>query len=358
MILKSIFLKNFRLYKEAEFQFTPDVNQIIGPNAYGKTTVLEAVNLLMTGRSFRTSQLSDMINKDESAFFIEGTFIKHGIEQTIRFSYDGKDRKILFNQTPCASITGLFGVLQGTIMIPDDVALIKGSPKERRRFLDLHLVQIDPLYVHHLTRYHRAMRHRNILLRNRNTSTIETWEIEMAKSAAYIYGARSDAVNDLQTACLPVQDVLSEGREKISLVYKANSNPGCDDTMNHYLAQYHRMRERELQFGVTQVGPHRDDLSISIDDQEARYFASEGQQRSCVTSLRFAEWERLHQLAEDPPLMLIDDIGVSLDMTRRRKMVDLLDRFHQVVLTSTTPLECGGSASALITRRLDADISQ
>ncbi|NGX43317.1 MAG: DNA replication and repair protein RecF [Chlamydiae bacterium] len=343
MYLQSLHLRNFRIYTDRHFTFSPRVNVICGPNACGKTSILEAISLLMTGRSFRTSQTKDVIRHGASFFYVEAIFVKHGVEQSLKMSFDGKERKILHNHTLCPSLSGLLGLLQGAVMIPDDVALIKGAPGTRRRFLDQQLAQVDPLYVHHLTRYHRAMRQRNQLLRMKNLSTIETWEHEMAKAAAYIVRQRYRAVENLKTKCQEVQAALSGAREDLSLVYKSNAPAEEQEIYAYYLKQYAKTRPRELQFGSSLVGPHKDDLQIFIGNNEARYFASEGQQRSCVAALRFAEWGHLNQLAEDSPLMLIDDVGVSLDKNRRKQLFSLVGNLQQVYLTTTEELNGEGA---------------
>lgn len=340
MHLRTLFLKDFRIYTEKRFELSPGINVIYGANARGKTSVLEAVYLLMTGRSFRTTQMRDLIRHGASAFYIEAVFEKHGIEQSLKMTFDGRDRKVFYNHTSCPTLSGLLGLLQGTVMVPDDVELVKGSPRFRRRFLDLQLAQADPLYVHHLTRYYRAMRQRNHLLRTHNVTTIETWEQEMAKAAAYLVVQRNQVVKDLQgTSCMVLAE-LSDAQEEMSLSHK-NPAPQCEsDISAFYCEQYHRMRNRELQLGNTLVGPHKDDLQILLKGKDARYFASEGQQRCCVSALRFAEWERLKHHSEESPMMLIDDVGISMDRVRRKKMLSLVQKtLTQALLTATEKID-------------------
>ena len=175
LYLRNLYLRQFRRYEEVHFQFNPTINSIVGPNAHGKTTILEAIQFLMSGRSFRTQQPSDLIRHEQNYFYIEADFIKQGIQQTLKISYDGKERKIVHNSTVCQSSTNLLGLLQGVVVIPDSASLVKGSPLLRRHFLDLQIAQVDPLYVHHLTRYARAMRQRNVLLKRKDLATIHGW---------------------------------------------------------------------------------------------------------------------------------------------------------------------------------------
>ncbi|MGA8163512.1 MAG: DNA replication/repair protein RecF [Waddliaceae bacterium] len=335
MLLQTLTLKNFRLYTDRQFKFCPKINVICGPNACGKTTVLEAIHLLMTGRSFRTGQLRDMIREGAPFFAVEATFLKQGIEQSLTFFYDGNERKILYHHTPCRSLAGLLGIMQGVAMFPEDVALIKGAPSVRRRYLDMQLAQANPLYVHHLARYHRAMRQRNHLLRKKDLRTIETWEQEMAKAAVYLITQRRQAVEDLQVLSQQTLHKLSDSKEQLSLVYQTIPKKHQESIFSYYCEQYKTMRQREVHIGYTLGGPHRDDMRILLENKEAKYFASEGQQGSCVAALRLAEWERLSKLAEDSPLMFVDDIGIHFDQTRRAYLMSLLGSLQQVVLTTT-----------------------
>ncbi len=334
MHLRTLYLQNFRLYSEAAFDFTPGINTISGPNASGKTTVLEAIYLLMTGRSFRTAQLGDLIRQGSPYFYVEAAFLKHEVEQRIKISYDGKERKIFFNSSPCRSPSDLLGLLQGALVTPDDAALVKGAPALRRQYLDMQLAQVDPLYVHHLTRYHRAMRQRNCLLKAKNGNGIESWESEMAKAAAYVSLHRAKAIQELQAISRPLQEKLSGSDAALSLKYQTAA-PLQSDLAFYYSELYRKNRRREMDLGMTLHGPHKDDIAILLGEQEARHFGSEGQQRSCVAALRLAEWERLKQQSNELPLMLIDDFGISLDNERKERLMQHIAQLSQVFLTST-----------------------
>lgn len=335
MHIRSLYLKNFRNYEEKHFEFGPQINIIRGPNARGKTSILEAIHLLMTGRSFRSSQIKELIKHDQSEFYIELTFLKHGVEQRLRMAHTGKERKIFYNNTPCHAATSLIGVIPGTIMAPDDVSMVKGQPKLRRRFLDIQLALSDPLYVHHLTRYQRAMSCRNVLLKSKNLTVIDVWEQEMATAASYIVFKRYRALNDLQEHCSKILSKISMNTESIQLKYKSQCPDKEKDGKGYYFDLYKKMRSRELHFGKTLVGPQRDDMQILIGEKEARFFASEGQQRSCIAALRFAEWENLCRYADEKPLMLIDDLGISLDMSRRAHLFEHIGNLQQVFITTT-----------------------
>ena len=278
LFLRKLHLRHFRRYEEAHFQFIPSINRIIGPNAQGKTTILEAIHILMNGRSFRTQQATDLIHYGQKYFYMEAQFVKQGIEQTLKISYDGYERKIIYNSTVCQSAANLLGLVQGVVVTPDNASLVKGSPLVRRHFLDLQIAQVDPLYVHHLTRYVRAMRQRNTLLKRKDLLTINSWEQEMATAAAYVTIHRKSAVEDLQRLGNPLHVMLTGEEQPLTLDYKSSCKEIEDmqTLREHYLQQWNKMRPREKEIGMTLYGPHRDDLLIKIGEREARLFASEG----------------------------------------------------------------------------------
>jgi DNA replication and repair protein RecF len=340
MYLDSLYLKNFRLYKEKNLSFAPHLNVIIGPNGSGKTTILEAIHLLMTGRSFRTSQIKELIQKETDSFYAETNFIKYHVEQSLKFFYKVNERRITYNQTPLQSSSGLLGLLQGAILTPNDVNLIKGQPTFRRQFLDMQLSQADPLYVHHLSRYYRAMAQRNHLLRAKITHSIETWEKEMVKSGVYLVETRSQAISELSQIGDSFYTQLSTKAENFNLDYRTflNKKMEAEKAEFYYQEQLQKHRSREMALGNSLIGPHRDDFIICLQNKEARYFASEGQQRSCAVALRLAEWERLKRRGESIPIMLLDDVGFGLDLSRRKHLLSIVQSLHQVFISTTEEL--------------------
>lgn len=338
MHLRALYIKNFRKYEEAQVSFQPGLNWILGPNASGKTTILEALYVLMAGRSFRTPQMGELIRHGSDYFYLEAVFTKYGLEQTLKFSYDGKERKIIHNQTTLPTSTSLLGLLKGVVITPDDAALVKGQPNLRRHFLDLQIAQVDPLYVHHLTRYGKALQQRNVCLRLKKEAGIELWEHELAVSALYLTVQRTRAAVDLERLGQAMHERLAGEIFPFGLAYKtaAPTTPSAQGELKgYYIDLYKRHRKREMELGFTLAGPHKDDLLIHLDQKEVRHFGSEGQQRTCVAALKFAEWERMRAAEDGVPLMMVDDVGVSLDSSRKKRLLEHLDTMGQVFLTAT-----------------------
>ena len=328
MFLKNLYLRNFRNFTEAQVEFDPKCNVLHGDNAQGKTNLLEAIYLIATGRSFRTMKVEELIRHGQSFFYIEATVVRDMISQTIKLSFDGESRRLQTEANTYSSFHHLLGLLPSVLYAPGDTDLITGAPAVRRRFFNLHLAQSDPLYVHHLSRFWRAMKQRNCLLRMRNESDLECWEIEMAHSAAYLYVARSEMTSEIKEPLSRSSLKLSGEKETLELRYLPSYQP---DT---YLAQLKKSRPREVQFGSTLAGPHRDELALYIDEKPARLFASEGQKKTAMAALRLAEWERLCRRVEGTALMGIDDFGLHLDAPRQQLLCNTLGTLGQVFLTT------------------------
>lgn len=337
MFLKTLYLHQFRNYREAYFDFGQSLNLICGTNAQGKTTVLEAIHTLMSGYSFRPGLQQDLIHSGCNACYFETLFTKHGVDQKLQYYLSEKERKITHNHTPLSGISGLPGLIQGVIMTPDDALLVKGSPLLRRQFLDEQISQIDPLYVHFLSRYSKAMRHRNQLLKQKRLPSIESWEHEMARASAYIVLKRLSIIKILQMHANAFYNYLTKEREDLSLRYcsSASGYQTEEEIKIFYLSQFEKNRPREVMIGHTLTGPHKDDIWIGIGGRDARFFASEGQQRSCVIALRMGEWKCLEQISNEIPLLMIDDVGMGLDAQRRERLIQRIASLGQVFLTTT-----------------------
>lgn len=330
MRLKSLFLRQFRKLSECYFEFKPGVNALIGPNALGKTTVLEAIYFLIAGKSFRTHRVGDLFQTGTHRFDIACDFIKAGSASRLTVSVEPEMRQVVYHETRASNLSALLGLLLGSVMTPDDVHLVKGSPQARREFLDLQIAETDPLYSWQLARYSRAMRQRNALLRAKRLTTCESWEHEMAVSAAYLTQSRKKACSILQGHFQEIYSRLQDCEERVNLILHTG-----DESEAAFKEEWARTREKEMLLGYTISGPHKDDLDIFLHDKQAKIYASEGQKQTILLALKLAEWHRLLALSAEKPFFLLDDVGVSLDPTRRAHLFQEIDKMGQVFLTAT-----------------------
>jgi len=327
-MLKTIRLTHFRNFERVTISFCPGINQIVGENGIGKTNLLEALCLISTGKSFRTNNLKELIQKERERFNLELSFERDGIEQYLRLSFDGKNRLMRHNATEYKGYANVLGILPSIISSPSDLKLIEGSPKSRRHFLNLHIAQSDPLYVYYLSRYTKALAHRNALLKKRKTDAIELWEQQLAKCASYLMTKRKEAIDGLATPMITQYQNLSEKKERPMLQY----DPSLTTPPSPYL--WEKTRKQELKWGYTIIGPHRDDFQINLKNQPAKNYASEGQKRTLISALKLSEKARLID-----PFLALDDFSVHLDTSRRHLLIDQIKQSSQVFLTLPEPLD-------------------
>lgn len=312
---------------------------IRGENAQGKTNILEAFSLLSTGKSFRTSHLQDAIRHGTSSFFIQAHFQKEGVEQTLSLAFDGQTKKILHNQTTYTSFISLLGILPSVLIVPEDISFVIGSPTERRRFIDMHIAQIDPLYVYHLGRYYKAMKQRNALLKLQSEASISSWEYIMAGAAGYIIAARQRHILELFPKAQSYMNILSEEKDVLGLQYQGSLtlSGGEKDIAAQLFLHWQKMRKRELLAKSTLHGPHRDEIQLLINEREAKSFGSEGQKRCFVAALHLAQRDAFEQSIGSAPLVGIDDFGTHLDQKRSSVLLSHVATLGQTFLTSPLP---------------------
>ncbi|MEL7431343.1 MAG: DNA replication/repair protein RecF [Chlamydiota bacterium] len=345
MYLRKLRLRNFRNYVDQVFVFSPHVNVFVGENAQGKTNLLEAICLLSTGRSFRTSSLEELVQKGSEGFFIEAILQTASCQEFLRISYKKKVKLFTHNSSSYSSFKNLLGMMPSVIHLPSDIELISGAPATRRKFLNIHLAQKTPLYAHYLFRYNRAMKQRNALLKSRakrSSSDIWSdkdapiWEGEMARSGAYLTWMRQELLQRLAPLFEENIAYFSSQKETARCLFSPSIPPQDDERalekQGLYLLQKNRVKETYL--GSALFGAHRDDFYFKIDALPSKPFASEGQKRSIAASIRFAEWEELSQSFSDAAIFCVDDFGLGLDSVRKRLFQEKTCHLGQVFLTA------------------------
>lgn len=336
MPVTRIEIENLRLYRQAELRPDPCANLILGENASGKTTLLEALHLLGTGRALRGSSLESVQSHDRDYFRVQADY-DPGAGQAVRqlsFARSGVGRRLLVNGVEQANISGLAQNLPVQIISPDTHFEFQQLPKARRGVLDWLLFHVEPDFHALWSRYQRILLQRNAALKDvRQTKVRFAWDNELAEVGDKLQGQRDQAVQDLiphfQVSC----SALFEGEVPVVL----ELDPGWDSAIG-LAANLIQDRIRDQARGFTHSGPHRNDLRIRIGDHASRDEASHGQNKLLVIALRLAEVAVLLERAGQRCCLLIDDLPAELDREHRRRLARFLASMTtQVFLTSTDP---------------------
>ncbi len=330
MWIKRLRSKNFRTYSSFEVIFDKGVNIIIGENGQGKTNFLESIHFAITGRSFRTEKLIDLIKNHQNALETDVLYEQSGIENQIKIEYSSLKKKILHNATTYPTLSSLTGTIPSIAIVPSDIELIMGAPLERRRFINLLIAQHDPIYLHQLLRYQKALKVRNILLKRNSLEAINVYETLLAQSAAYITHARQKTVHELSLSIEKEYFKLTQKPIAVGLKYTFESTP----TIDYYVDQYRKHRAQEIKIGTTLIGPHRDDILFLMDHLEVKQFASEGQKRALLTALKLSELKMLKIKTNIDPILFIDDFAIHLDLYRCKLLEEMVQAYPQVFLTT------------------------
>ncbi|MCI9081099.1 MAG: DNA replication/repair protein RecF [Lachnospiraceae bacterium] len=334
MILKSVALKNFRNYNDLRLEFDRGTNILYGDNAQGKTNVLESVYVSATTRSHKGSKDKEIIQFGQEESHIRTVVEKGGLDYQIDMHLKkNRSKGIAVNKIPIKKASELFGILNIVFFSPEDLNIIKNGPSERRRFLDAELCQLDKIYLFYLTKYNKILSQRNKLLKDINfrpelKETLSVWNMQMAEYGRNIIKIRKKFVEELNEIVFEIHKSISGNREELLLRYEPNVS---EELLEQEIL---RSQEKDLKFGMTSVGPHRDDMCFLIQDVDIRRYGSQGQQRSCVLSLKLSEIQLVKRSAKEMPVLFLDDVLSELD-SRRQNF--LLNSIHdiQTVITCT-----------------------
>ncbi|MDQ6918346.1 MAG: DNA replication/repair protein RecF [Candidatus Dormibacteraeota bacterium] len=333
MRLVSLTLRNYRNYARLQLELGPHLNVFLGQNAQGKTNLLESVAILALSSSPRARREADLIGPLGPDALVEALVETGGrsVELSLRVSQEGEraSKTIRVDGLPRRAVD-LPGEVQATLFWPEDLSLVKGGPEHRRRFLNEMLVQVMKGYGRSLGRYRRVLDQRNHLLRRINAGqegreSLSVWDAELAALGTTIIAARGEAVAELAPLAAANHAAIAEG-ETLVVAYS-----GAPVDLATALGG---ALEDDLRRGSTSVGPHRDDLSITIQGTDARSFASQGQQRTAVVSLKLAESDLIEARSGQRPILLLDDVLSELDPARRSALLARVGETGQVIVTS------------------------
>ncbi|MGH7903604.1 MAG: DNA replication/repair protein RecF [Candidatus Dormibacteraceae bacterium] len=355
MRLSLLSLRNYRNYARLDLELSPGLNVFLGRNAQGKTNLLESVALLALSSSPRARRESELIGPVASEARIEGSVEGpppdqgrsqgHRIEISVRADGERARRTIRVNGLPRRAVD-LPGHLRVTLFWPDDLDLVKSGPDHRRRLLNELLVQIEAGHARDLSGYRRVLEQRNSLLKqvaagDRPPADLDVWDLELATIGRRIAMARATAVAELEPLAAASHRAISGG-EELRLLYQ-----GPPEGL---LEAVQKSRPEDLRRGVSGIGPHRDDVAIVLNGEDARSFASQGQQRTAVVSLKLAEADLIMARTGAPPVLLLDDVLSELDPARRAALLAGVGGRGQVIITSVeaSPFSAALMGTALV----------
>ncbi len=336
MFIERLKLFQFRNLKSGEYRFTAPVSFVIGQNGQGKSNLIEAISFLSSGRSFRTSSTKDLISWESSACSVFGGIRGRFGDLDLGLSFESGRRIGYRNGERVKSLNDYIGEFVTVSFAPADLALVQGSPSERRQFMDKHIVDLSPPLFATLATYARALHHRHSLFKSgeRRYAHYQPFDSIIIENGIALTAAKKRFVEAINPKANAYYQKLSHSQDG-ELVLKLVSNISDIDA-SEYAKRLGDNFDRDFFSQSTRTGPHRDDLAISLGDREARSFASQGQVRSVVLSLKLATLDMVEEMRGEPPVLLLDDIESELDKTRMEQLLRILfSRQRQVILTGT-----------------------
>lgn len=340
MEISKLNLFNFRNYQEECFEFSKGLNILVGKNAQGKTNALEAVLYFAIGKSFKNIKDKELIyfGKESGNIKIEvkKKFSKLKIET---FLFQKEKKSIKINSIPIKKIGELFTQFNAVYFAPDELRLVKETPEDRRRFMDIDISQTSKVYFYNLGQYEKVLANRNRLLKDCKNkqeleNTIDIWNRQLALIASNIILHRLKFLKALSPIAQKIHSFLTDNQEILTLAYTGETGETKEEIYNKILKKLEENFEKDFSLGYTSIGPHRDDIKIKINDKDVKLFASQGQQRTCALTLKLSELEIMEHETGEKPVLLLDDVLSELDENRKLKLLDFAKNYQTIITTN------------------------
>jgi DNA replication and repair protein RecF len=324
----------------------------VGQNAQGKSNLLEAIELLATLKSHRTSRDRDLIQGGQETGLIKARLERNYVEQELALTLRQSGRKNLsINQENVRRQFDFLGVINAVQFSCLDLDIVRGAPEVRRHWLDTLLIQLEPIYSHILTQYQHILKQRNALLKKLrqqqeesqplNTFDLEQlplWDQQLAEMGSRVSRRRARVLTRLAPLAQVWHQQISGQTEFLAIAYEPNVVWPEDDPQSvqqAFLAKIQQRRMAEQQLGASVVGPHRDEIALSINQTPAKSYGSQGQQRTLVLALKLAELSLIEEVVGEPPLLLLDDVLAELDLQRQNQLLAVIQDRFQTLITTT-----------------------
>lgn len=351
MYVRHLTLTDFRSWAHADLELTPGRTVFVGPNGFGKTNLVEALWYSATLGSHRVAADAPLIRAGAPRAVVSTIVVNEGRELAVDLDITtGRANKARLNRSPVRSPREVLGVLRAVLFAPEDLALVRGDPGDRRRYLDELATTRRPRLAAVRADYDRVVRQRTALLKSAGGTryrgdrsmldSLDVWDGHLAAHGAQLMAARCDLIAQLAPEVAKAYQLLAPASRPAAIHYRPSIEADADTTAEYYeaalLDAMARRRDAELDRGVCLVGPHRDDLELRLGDQPAKGFASHGESWSMALALRLASYELLRTDGSDP-VLLLDDVFAELDTARRRALADVAASAEQVLVTAAVP---------------------
>jgi len=356
MYLSDLSLVDFRSYSEVELALQSGVTAFIGANGQGKTNLIEAIGYLAGLASHRVAQDAPLVRLGAERAVIRGTVVRDNRSTLVEIEITpGKTNRARINRAPVPRPREVLGLVRSVLFAPEDLALVKGDPAERRRFLDDLLVARAPRLAGTRADYDRVLRQRNALLKSASAAvrasrrgiesldlrTLDVWDTHLARSGADLLAARLELVEIPRPLVAKSYDAVADGIDtgearldyRSSLGRDVELSPDRDLLTAAIIEATARFRREEIDRGISLFGPHRDDLVLGLGPMPAKGFASQGEAWSFALALRLASFDLLRSNGDDP-ILLLDDVFAELDIGRRDRLARLVGEAEQVLVTA------------------------
>lgn len=341
MKIKKIKLKNYRNYTEEEIIFNPFKNIIIGKNAQGKTNILESIYVLSCLKSSRTSNNNELIKFNSEFCEIESEIEKNNTNVELTFKYTAEKKRELKVNTLKTTAKNFKNIIKTVLFSTNDLLLLRGTPEDRRNWLDRAISQVYPVYDEKLSKYEKIKTQKNNLLKEEfvNDTLLDVYNEQMAITGSNIVFLRKKFLKEIEKISKEKHNIISEG-EFLEVNY--NSTVEVSDSIEEIAEKFKEKLEENKSNEKTRrqsyIGPHRDDISFLINGLEAIKFASQGQQRTIVLSLKLSELDILKEKTGEVPILLLDDVLAELDDKRQNYLLKSIEKDIQTVITSVDTL--------------------
>ncbi|AJH77926.1 MULTISPECIES: DNA replication/repair protein RecF [Heyndrickxia] len=346
MYLQELELHNYRNYETLTIPFENKVNVILGENAQGKTNLMEAIYVLALAKSHRTSNDKELIRWDAEYAKIKGRLHKTHGTVPLELTISKKGKKAKYNHIEQKKLSRYIGNMNVVMFAPEDLNLVKGSPQVRRRFIDMEIGQISPVYLYDMSRFQKILQQRNHYLKQlqmkkqTDRTMLDILTEQLIEQAAKIVMRRFEFVRMLEEWARPIHHSISRGLEQLEIQYKPSVNVSEEldwsKMIKSYENKFAEIREREIDRGVTMAGPHRDDLAFAVNGRDVHTFGSQGQQRTAALSVKLAEIELIYSEIREYPILLLDDVLSELDDYRQSHLLNAIQGRVQTFVTTTS----------------------